>query len=428
MDSEQQYSELALQFDAIIKTAIDGIIIIDSKGIIQLVNNAVIHLFGYAEEEMVGYNVSKLMSSPHNEAHDHYIENYLSTGVAKIIGVGREVSGRKKDGQIFPFRLAVSEVILPNKTIFAGIIHDLTEVTHAHENLKKINSELEQRIIERTYDLEKAVNKLLDINKNLNVEIQERHKIESKLKEKELELNQLLNKEKELNELKSRFVSMASHEFRTPLSSIMSSAALIQRYEDTNQQPNREKHIERIKTAVTDLTEILNDFLSFGQIEENRVEVKYEHFHFTDIIQEVFDSCNYLCKNNKNLEFINDASENMLYSDPRIIRNIMLNLVSNALKYAFNDTTIRVILNKGQDNASIKVINQGIGIPEEDKKFMFTRFFRASNASNIQGTGLGLNIVERYASIIQSEIEFESVENGETCFTLMIPNQEKIKI
>ena len=168
--------------------------------------------------------------------------------------------GRKKSGVTFPFRLAVSKVPLHDRVIYTGIIHDLTDIKLAQNRILSLNKELEVKVAERTYQLEDVVNKLLDTNQQLEEEIKERAIVEEKLKSQEEELRLSLSKEKELGELKSRFVSMASHEFRTPLATILSSAALISRYEKTEQQTNRTKHTHRIKSAVANLTGILNDF------------------------------------------------------------------------------------------------------------------------------------------------------------------------
>ena len=234
-EDQNSYKDLALRFQGIIETAIDGIITIDSAGIIESVNASASKLFEYDESELIGENVSKLMQEPHHSNHDGYIKRYQTTKKPRIIGIGREVMGRKKSGSIFPFRLAVSEVVLNDKVIFTGIIHDLTEVNTAKENLRQLNQELEQRVEERTAQLSSVVQKLEGTN--------------SKLKSKEEELIVAINKEKDLNELKSRFVSMASHEFRTPLSAIKSSASLITKYERSEEQGNRESHVEKINSV-----------------------------------------------------------------------------------------------------------------------------------------------------------------------------------
>jgi len=249
MDSQ---NDLAVTLKAIIETAIDGIITIDDRGRVESVNAAAAKQFGFAVEEIVGNNVKMLMPEPYHSEHDGYLHRYNTTKEPRIIGTGREVIGQRKDKSQFPFSLAVSEVILNDRVIFAGIIHDLSDVKRAEKDLIKLNEKLEEKVEERTNELEKVVNKLLKTN--------------TKLETSEKELNLALAKEKELSELKSRFVSMASHEFRTPLSTIMSSASLISKYTEEAQNEKRQKHVNRIKSAVINLTGILNDFLSLSKI------------------------------------------------------------------------------------------------------------------------------------------------------------------
>lgn len=214
--SYEHFPEAAVRLQNIIETAIDGIITIDERGVVETINPAAAKLFGYEPEEVLGNNVNMLMPSPDRENHDGYISRYKSTGEARIIGIGREVTGRRKDGSTFPMRLAVSEIRLKGRRIFTGFIHDLTDVKEAEEKIRKLNEELEEKVVQRTEELASVVNKLLNTNRQLQHEVQERKVAEEALRQSEQETRKALEKEKELSELKSRFVSMASHEFRTP--------------------------------------------------------------------------------------------------------------------------------------------------------------------------------------------------------------------
>ena len=145
MDSDKLLSETGLLLTAIFNAAIDGIVTINRQGMIQTLNPAAARLFGYEPEEVIGRNVHMLMPAPYKQSHDQYITNYLETGRRKIIGIGREVEGIRKDGTIFPIRLAVSEVVIDGQISFAGIIHDLSDVKVAEAKILGLNRELEER-------------------------------------------------------------------------------------------------------------------------------------------------------------------------------------------------------------------------------------------------------------------------------------------
>lgn len=409
------------RLDAIIKTAIDGIITIDEWGVIESINPAAVELFGYSEDEVLGQNVSTLMPNPYQREHDQYLKNYRETGVRKIIGIGREVTGMRKDGTTFPVRLAVSETWLDKRRIFTGIVHDLTEVKKAEEEAHILNQQLEQKVIERTEELAHVVNRLLKTNVQLENEVQERKNIENALLKAQKELTSSLEKEKQLNELKSRFVSMASHEFRTPLSTILSSVSLIGRYSKEEQQQNREKHIERIKSAVTNMTGILNDFLSLSKLEEGKMQMTAEQFTVGELCEDMKEEVHGLLKEGQNIRFeiANPALE--MFLDKRHMKNILLNLMSNAIKYSGEGKNIFFRAWEKADIVTFEVEDQGIGIPEEDQEHLFTRFFRAHNAINIQGTGLGLNIVKRYVEMLSGNLAFESEEGKGSIFRVNVP-------
>jgi PAS domain S-box-containing protein len=423
MTEERNKNEHLKRLDSIIETAIDGIITIDQDGNIESINPAAAKLFEYSLEEVIGKNVNLLMPEPYHSEHDQYISRYIRTKEAQIIGKSREVQGKKKSGQTFPCRLAVSEVVLQDKIVFTGIIHDLSDYKKAQEEYEKLNKELEQRVIQRTYQLEKVVNQLLKTNKELKSEIFERKKVEEKLKEREGQLKISLSKERELGELKTRFVSMASHEFRTPLATVLSSAALLSRYTKSEQQDKREKHIHKIKNSVAHLTNLLNDFLSLGKLEEGKAVIIPEYIELHDLCADIIDELSGMLGENQQLKCETFGEIKKLYVDKKILKNILFNLVSNAIKYS--DTDVLLKIHYRDEDVKMDVIDWGIGIPEEDQKHLFSRFFRASNVTNIQGTGLGLNIVKRYVNLLGGRIEFKSKYNEGTTFSIFIPYETK---
>ncbi len=407
--------------EAIISTAVDGIIIINERGIIQMANEATTRLFGYSANEIVGQNVRMLMPEPHHSQHDTYIDNYRKTGVEKIIGIGREVEGRRKNGQLFPFKLGVSRVEQEGRVLFAGVIHDLTEQKQAEAQILKLNKELEQKVEERTEKLTEVVNKLLQSNTKLEREIKERKAAEAALRQNEEELRKSLEREKELNELKSRFVSMASHEFRTPLTTIASSSELIGLYTEGQQQEKREKHLRRIKSAVANLTGILGDFLSLSKLEEGKIHMQPVPFNLHELAEEASDDMQSLLKPGQKIGTQFEKLDEEVVLDKKLLKNIFINLLSNAIKYSGEGSTVHFSMRL--ENGTIKgsIRDEGIGIPESDQKHLFSRFFRAANAVNIQGTGLGLNIVKRYLELLKGDISFKSSEGQGTTFFIKIP-------
>ena len=412
-------TDLAQQLQAIIDTAIDGIITINTKGEVESLNPSAAALFNYEPSEVIGNNIKMLMPDPYKSEHDGYLKKYQQTKKANIIGIGREVTGQKKNGKTFPFRLAVSEVILNDRVIYTGIIHDLTGVKEAEQEIKLLNKRLAKKVTSRTIELEKTVNTLLSTNTSLQKEIKDRQSAEKKLQLREAELRDALDKEKELSELKSRFVSMASHEFRTPLTSILSSASLIGRYTKEEQQVNRDKHIGRIKSAVANLTGILNDFLSLSKLEEGKVEVNLSELNLDILCDEVIEDTKGMLKSDQVINHTVIGERSNVIVDERILRNILFNLISNAIKYS--DKDINCIITFEKDYYQFEIKDQGIGIPIEDQKYLFSRFFRAGNVTNIQGTGLGLNIVKRYVDILGGEISFVSEHEVGSTFFVKLP-------
>lgn len=414
-------AESAKRLKAVFDTVIDGIILIDTNGIVESVNPAAAKLFQYDEKEIIGNNVSMLMPEPDRSNHDQYLGNYLNTGKARIIGIGREVMGLKKDGTQFPLRLAVSEVHLDKGLMFTGIIHDLTDMKKAENEIRKLNEELEEKVTARTEELANVINRLLSVNKKLEREIQERRIVESELEGSKEELRKALKSERELGELKSRFVSMASHEFRTPLSTILSSASLLQRYTEADQQSNRDKHIKRIKSAVQTLNGILNDFLSLSKLEEGKVGMKEELVEVKDVCEELIDEMLGLLKEGQTITQDHQDPSVRIYSDRKIIKNILYNLLGNAIKYSGPDKPITLASCIANNSLEISVVDQGMGIPIRDQEHLFTRFFRASNAMNTQGTGLGLAIVKTYLDMVGGDISFSSEEGKGSEFRIHLP-------
>jgi PAS domain S-box-containing protein len=420
---------MAAYLEAIFSTAIDAIFTINDRGVVDRMNPAAEQLFGYEASEVLGNNISMLMTMPDRKNHDAYINRYIETREPRIIGIGREVIGKRKDGTEMALRLAVSETMLDGRRIFTGILHDLTAMKQAEAEIRKLNEDLElqndrleQKVNQRTEELSEAVNRLLGVNRQLEREAEERRAAEKALRKSEEDLRKALEKEKELNELKSRFVSMASHEFRTPLSTVLSSADLAEAYTGGEEhQEKRSRHLQRIKTAVGTLTSILNDFLSLSKLEEDMVQTQAVHFTLKSFCEEVEDEVHGLLKPGQKIVQEHENCEAEVFLDKKILKNIIYNLLSNACKYSDASKLIFCRLRVADEVLHIEVEDQGIGIPEEDQPHMFERFFRANNVENIQGTGLGLNIVKRYLQLLGGHISFTSKPSQGTVFRINIP-------
>ncbi len=248
--------------------------------------------------------------------------------------------------------------------------------------------------------------------------------LEAKITERTLELTKILEREKELNEMKSRFVSMASHEFRTPLTAILSSVSLIALYQSDEQIEKRNTHIARIKSSVYNLVEILNDFLSLDKLEQGKLEISKELFDLSDFSNDIAEEVKGMLKQGQQIHLAHNG-HNEVFTDKKILRNIFLNLLSNAIKYSEEQKDIHFCTEVSSNTVSIAVKDNGIGIPEEEQKNLFNEFFRAQNVSDIQGTGLGLKIVQKYVELLNGTISFESKLNQGTTFTVMFSQHKQ---
>ncbi|MEP1096595.1 MAG: PAS domain-containing sensor histidine kinase [Cyclobacteriaceae bacterium] len=245
--------------------------------------------------------------------------------------------------------------------------------------------------------------------------------LEKQVEDRTKELAQALETERELSELKSKFVSLASHEFRTPLSAILSSASLVARYTTEETNDKRLKHVDRIKGSVVHLTGILDDFLSVDKLDEGKTTCSPEEFELKELFKEVRTSLKEIGKAGQTLVFNCADDIPRLFTDKKLVRNILINLTSNAIKYTPENKSITVSSRLKENCVLCEVKDEGIGIPEEDHKHLFERFFRASNAQSFQGTGLGLSIVKRYVELIGGKISFESGRGEGTTFTIEFP-------
>jgi PAS domain S-box-containing protein len=228
--------------------------------------------------------------------------------------------------------------------------------------------------------------------------------------------------EKRLNELKSRFVTMASHEFRTPLSTILSSVFLMESYSGELYEEKKYVHISRIKRTVNILTEILNDFLRLSKLDEGMIEMILSEVNLQEQISEVLKELQPVTRKGQRVSYHHSGLQLGILLDKNLLRSILMNLLSNAIKYSPEGDEIELSTVVSDHDMLINVTDHGIGIAPEERKHIFQRFFRALNAVNIEGTGLGLHIVKRYVELMRGTIDFVS-QGGQTTFSVKIPLQ-----
>ena len=392
MDSKQG-------IDAIFQFATEGILVTNEKSEIININPSAEKLFGYEKGELIGQKIEVLIPKRYTEKHISHRDNFQENPHARSMGEGMELFGAKKDGTEFPVEISLSPYSNQQGKFVVAFIIDISTRKLAEEKLKNYSVDLEKQVGNRTLILQEAITEL-EKTKN--------------------ELNQALDKEKELNELKSRFVSMASHEFRTPLATIMSSLSLVKAYGEQNDSVKQSRHIQKIKSSIGNLTDILNDFLSVSKLEEGKVEHVQEQFEIQRYIKDVISEMELFCKTGQKISYHHTGGE-MVLLDKKLIKHILYNLLSNAVKFSSENKKITISTERTETEFKISVEDQGIGISQKDQKHLFQRFFRGKNASNIQGTGLGLNIIENYIELMNGTINFTSVENEGTTFNLSFP-------
>jgi K+-sensing histidine kinase KdpD len=230
-----------------------------------------------------------------------------------------------------------------------------------------------------------------------------------------------LKKERELNDLKTKFLSLVSHEFKTPLSSILTSATLISKYQLSEQQAKRDKHLDTIKNKVKYLDTILTDFLSVERLESGKVNYKFTTFPLSKLVNEVIYDANMLLKTGQNIHYPDNIDEVIIDFDEKILELILSNLIHNAIKYSPEHSSIDIKVVHNKKMVNLKVIDKGMGIPKEEQKFIFNRYFRAENALLTQGTGIGLNIVKGHLENLGGAIDFISEENKGSTFNIQLP-------
>ncbi|HRO46289.1 PAS domain-containing sensor histidine kinase [Agriterribacter sp.] len=393
--------------------ATEGIILTNNKGAITLINPAAERMFKYDAREVIGKPIEMLIPQRFHSLHSGQRREFYGHPQNRVMGSGRDLYGRRSDGSEIPVEVSLSFYKREEDLFVTAFIVDITH-----------RKSIEQNMLQQQVELERMTNDMRKLNTQLEVKVEERTLILKealqKLEQSQKELHDALNKEKQLSEIKSRFVSIASHEFRTPLSTVLSSAALVSKYTTTAEQDKRDRHVEKIKNAVRNLNDILDDFLSLGKLEEGKIETHPVAFNIEEFMEEVLEEIKPQEKPGQQIVF--SCEENpVIFSDKRLLKNIIINLLANAIKFSGENTSIDIRSKTRPSHFEISITDQGIGISEEDQEQLFSSFFRGRNAVNIQGTGLGLHIIKRYADLLKGTIQIKSALGRGTTVTVTIP-------
>ena len=410
MPEIQSFEHLTSLFE----NATEGIILTNGKGNIVLVNPAAEKMFGYNRDDIIGKPIEILIPDQFKPHHNDLRKGFYKHPSNRVMGQNRDLYGRKKDGSNLPVEVSLSHYRKGDELFVIAFIVNITRRKEIESDMKRQQEELER-----------ISNEIRKLNAELELKVEERTMILKealqKLEQSQEELNQALDKEKQLNEIKSRFVSMASHEFRTPLSTVLSSASLLSKYVEKEDQDKRNRHIDKIRNSVKHLNDILEDFLSLGKLDEGKVESSITEMNLKECILETIDEMRPFLKKDQEIKETY-TGKMVIYSDKKLLRNIVINLISNAIKFSNEGSTITIAVAANDDETKIRVGDEGIGIGEDDQQHLFTSFFRAGNALNIQGTGLGLHIVKRYTDLLGGSLDLNSVLNQGTTITISIPS------
>lgn len=398
------------KFEALFDHATVGVVVAGANGKINMINSLAGRMFGYSREELVGETVEKLIPSEYHMHHVSHRDSFLKHPTPRPMGAGRNLYAIRSDGTNFPVEISLSSYNIGGELYVIAFIIDITVRKQNEDAIKRQRDALEQSALE-----------IRELNRQLEKRVEERtlalRETLRQLERSRQELSIALEKERELGDLKSRFVTMASHEFRTPLSTILSSASLIERYPEESGQENRIRHVGRIKENVKNLTDILEDFLSLGKIEEGVVMPKLEQLNIPQFFNAIIHDFDSLKKKGQIIEYMHEGEESFVI-DKHLLKNIIINLVTNAIKFSNEGSTVSVSSLLKDHQFRLLVKDTGIGISSEDKEHLFDRFFRGRNAANIKGTGLGLHIVSKYLELLGGQITCESKLNSGTLFTI----------
>ncbi len=290
------------------------------------------------------------------------------------------------------------------------------ERKRADQEILALNSELEMRVIERTHQLEETL-------EELRYENAERKRTQEALEQAQAEIELALIQEKELNELKSRFISIVSHEYRTPLTVILSSTYLIEKFFEMQNKDEFGRSLKNIQLSVKSMTKLLDDVLTIGKTEAGRITIVPSEINLIKFTQSIVEDMKLTDKHNHKFEITANLAIIEISSDLNLLSKILINLISNAIKYSGANSIVKTDLIDRETFVEISVLDQGIGIPDSERDHLFESYHRFKNVGAISGTGLGLSIVKRFVDILRGTISVESEEGQGSKFTVTLPKQ-----
>lgn len=368
-----------------------GILVFDQERKIVLANEPLAALFGVDETYLLQHKIDAFFK--HLNIFKSFIENPHDDTFKSSI----EFEEQDANGNAIFLELTFGKMIYEGELYFKALISDISLRKIKEVEITDLNLKLEEEVRIRNVKLEEAVK----------------------------QLKQTLNKEKELNNLKTKFIELASHEFKTPLSAILSSTELMAKYAHLQKTNKLNEHLEKVKLMVYRLNGMLDDLLTLENIEQGHVASNFSTFNYRKLIQEIKMVTKPLLKKNQKLT-IKKSDINSIYHDFNIIKIILTNLLYNAIKFSNENSEIIIKINSDSSNLYFNVQDFGIGIPENEQSLIFTRFFRAKNAIYFPGTGIGLNIIKGYITSFNGAISFKSVENKGSIFNVELPKIKEL--
>lgn len=403
-------------FNVLFEAVSEGVIVVNNQQIIVSTNASAERMFGYEKNELIGKHLNVLIPQKYHEGHAAHVEGFMEHKESRQMGRGRDLYGAHKNGHSFPVEAGLNPLEINGESFVMALVIDISIRKQQELELQELNNQLEKKVSERTKALSDTVEELRKVNQERDAEIKKRIEAQNKTKN-------ALKKEKELNELKTKFLSLVSHEFKTPLSGILTSAMLLSKYKLTEQQEKRDKHIKTISDKVHYLNNILNDFLSIEKLDTGKISYKYNEFKISKVVNEVVYNANMLLKEGQEIKYPENIDDYSMYQDEKCVELALSNLVHNAIKYSPENTLVDIKVYQDDTTTTFKIKDNGIGIPVKDQKNIFNRYFRAENALLTQGTGIGLNIVKSHLENLGGTIKFESEENMGSEFTITLPNK-----